>query len=860
MMSDVLIRTLFADLRKGEYIELRLIHGDLRAKGNPRFFSSVDGFLSAAHSAGEDVNVYYGVAPRREQKSTKEAVERVQALWADIDADKHGNSKPAAYNAMQGYILPPSFVIDTGFGYHAYWLLAESVTPAEAELANQELMRATGGDNVWDAGRVMRVPGTMNVKHGRPVPSTLVRDRPDLKYHYEDLVGAARISDACAWRIKSGDRKGFRSRSERDWNVISELLSHGLSDQVVFVIFEEHPCGDKYRQDGKRYLQHTVERARLKLKLPVPPGPTKGPRKGVAAQIHRAFREEDEGLFYLTPKGRQQVSTFIPNPTRILEGELGDTILCDIEASGYTWENVPLTRRAFTNVSTLLRELPIAAWQWVGNDKQVRLLLPYLMYKLREKGLPRAKYTTHIGRWRDFWVAPNAVLTIKGAISPDESPIVYLPTGREHPRVSYPLPPDEEYHTLVKQIFHLYPDINVPHVVWPILGWYMAAPYKALLEEGGVRFPVLSLYGTRGSGKTATLLRVMQRLSGIVEPRSYDCNTTQFVMLSLLASTNGIPISFSEFRRASLSTQEYSRLTRYLLLAYDVGRDARGRPDQTTQDYDLSAPFTLDGEDAVSDPASKERVLMVNLRPETIEEGSLAFDAYNELVLLPLERFMGRYLMYTLESSAKETEEEWMDSFRLMHRTFDEPMPDRVRRNMAISLFGYQMLHAYLRLRCGVELPEATTEFVEEAYGPGLRETVIEGVGRTRLLADDFVEEVINHVATPEQRVQFIYKYIPELNEIWIHLSTALSWWIQKRRREGRDYLDRTAIKTQLKERDINTSQGRGQYVVGSGAADIHGTTKWVHKISIDSALEAGLDIPDSLKPEQVMIIHVGED
>jgi len=833
--EQILLRSIFSDLEAGEYIEVLLVGKDRKRKGQ-QFVSSV----SEAYDAVEDEhNVFFGLCPRTEKSGKKSAVARGTVAWADVDAKDFGDGKAGAYIAATSLVLPASFVADTGYGYQVYWLLNESVAPNELEPVLRELRGAVQGDNVCDAGRRFRLPGTFNVKGEAPVPCTLMRSRPDLRYSLSDLSAATRISDISYRRILTGEYRGFKSRSERDWAVIRELVRLGMSEDTIRLVMQEQPIGDKYRGDtgGEDYLGHTLKRVRERGKTVAP----------------LMFIERDNTYWIPTQKGEKQVSTFVFDPVKLLEGPKQDTLLGDIYAHSFQWRNVPLSKSAFNRTDTLLRELGVAAWQWLGSDKEVRALLPYLMDRLREKGLPRARATGTLGRSDNFWVTPGGIIGRDGYLDENDSPIVYLPTKREAPRVSYTLLSDDEYGPLAHEIWQLLPKFNESRIVWPVLGWAFATPVKPILASLGVRFPTLNLYGTRGSGKTTTLLQIVQPLLGYIEPRTYDCNTTPFVLLSLFASTNAIPIAFSEFRRSTLAEREYIKLHRFVLLSYDVGHDPRGRPDQTTVDYPLSAPFSLDGEDAVSDAAAKERTIIVNLVPEAIAEDSGPWRVFQDLSTLPLGNFAGMFIQATLHYGPRELLAVWRKAYAVAQEAFRLPLPDRVRRNISVCVVGLMLVRKHLSAY-GVFLPEPTAEFVREEFSPVLAEIVEETLGRTRLIVDELVEELINEVALPETREAFFYKYEPVLNVLWVHLSTVVQWWFAKRRREGRPVLDIAAIKAQLRERDMSRTPGPGQYVTGRKAVNVAGATKWMYGISIDGASEAGLDIPDRLALDQVFL------
>lgn len=118
------------------------------------------------------------------------------ALWLDLDYGREGHEKknlpPTERHAqliVDGMPAPPSIVIRTGGGLHAWWLLLDPLelnTDADRKRARALTYgwsmiakglcaeRGWAMDSVYDLARVMRVPGTLNRKkeygkEGRPV-------------------------------------------------------------------------------------------------------------------------------------------------------------------------------------------------------------------------------------------------------------------------------------------------------------------------------------------------------------------------------------------------------------------------------------------------------------------------------------------------------------------------------------------------------------------------------------------------------------------------------------------------------------------------------------------------------------------
>lgn len=125
------------------------------------------------------IDLYFGVCPgdgsRRDgsERNTAASVAAVNAVWCDVDAKDHGGDMAAALAVVQRAPLPPSAVVNSGGGYHGYWLLAEPFQIAgdaarRAQIAGllRRWVAAVGGDPVGDLPRILRLPGTFNGKNG----------------------------------------------------------------------------------------------------------------------------------------------------------------------------------------------------------------------------------------------------------------------------------------------------------------------------------------------------------------------------------------------------------------------------------------------------------------------------------------------------------------------------------------------------------------------------------------------------------------------------------------------------------------------------------------------------------------------
>lgn len=97
-------------------------------------------------------------------------------LWVDID-DYDQQKAVAALLALD---KPPTLIINSGHGIHAYWQLTKFETDLQLIRAkNKGLVKLAGlpsADNCFDLARVMRVPGSHNIKNGQDRPVVILHE------------------------------------------------------------------------------------------------------------------------------------------------------------------------------------------------------------------------------------------------------------------------------------------------------------------------------------------------------------------------------------------------------------------------------------------------------------------------------------------------------------------------------------------------------------------------------------------------------------------------------------------------------------------------------------------------------------
>lgn len=178
-------------------LEIRLIGG----RNGPTIYWGLHlDKIQAANEAG--ANVYFGVAHRDGNGGKTENITYATALWVDLDGkdfnpENIDDGKAQALELLQKSMPDshkPSIIVDSGHGYHVYWLLkspwAFSSDDRRGEFHNllERLSIILKGDQrVKDIARILRLPGTMNTKDEERRVCTVVHWAPDVKYEFDDL-------------------------------------------------------------------------------------------------------------------------------------------------------------------------------------------------------------------------------------------------------------------------------------------------------------------------------------------------------------------------------------------------------------------------------------------------------------------------------------------------------------------------------------------------------------------------------------------------------------------------------------------------------------------------------------------------
>lgn len=145
-------------------IEVRSFGEESLVKKSRKWFRDKVEFLAhVAKIRDSDCHVYAGINPRAGEVGNKEGTPYVFHVVADLDF-KGEHTSESRDQQLQDFPLSPTMVTHTGGGYHVYWGLEDPMEPGKAAALMERVSRHFGSDTIKDSSRVLRVPGTWNVK------------------------------------------------------------------------------------------------------------------------------------------------------------------------------------------------------------------------------------------------------------------------------------------------------------------------------------------------------------------------------------------------------------------------------------------------------------------------------------------------------------------------------------------------------------------------------------------------------------------------------------------------------------------------------------------------------------------------
>ncbi len=196
----------------GKPAELLILIWTLQDKRS-RWFDNAEAAAATVAQKPKDVYVGVGLSPcdfGPSRRCPSEQIAGIAGLWADFDlqSEAHKKSLPKTISEALELVpkeFPPSLVVSTGNGAHAWWLFKEPfvfendqerkeaarlITRWHTLLRLNAAARGWVFDRLSDLARVLRIPGTINGKDSANPKEVTVDRFTDRRYNFSDFEEA----------------------------------------------------------------------------------------------------------------------------------------------------------------------------------------------------------------------------------------------------------------------------------------------------------------------------------------------------------------------------------------------------------------------------------------------------------------------------------------------------------------------------------------------------------------------------------------------------------------------------------------------------------------------------------------------
>jgi len=478
-----------------------------------------------------------------------------------------------------------------------------------------------------------------------------------------------------------------------------------------------------------------------------------------------------------------------------------------------------------------LKTFPHTKYQFYGSDTNIQQIKGLVTKTIPKDAVKKGVEV--IGVEGDIFVGPGFAISREGVI--ENPPVEYVRQG---------LPLEENVQVVlvsdVKPVLQEFLDnvsrVNRPSVTVPTLGWMLACFFKERVRQMIQYFPILSFFGTSGSGKT-TFCQSMLRIFGIKKNTPLmNANMSQFTAMRSLACTNCIPLAVDELKEDAgpLILDFWKRHARS---AYGGETETRGRQDLSVKSYTYRAPLLIVGEMSIlREKATVERTISVE--PKLSDHNQETRDCFYSLRDLELEALFPKIVQWVLAEGNAAMMDLWTKGKESLKAMEFPSLPPRVWDNFSVVMLGIEALEAFSKYM-GIEftVPQETRRQAMQA----LVGEVLTVSKRTKLGFDDFLEALA--IMAKDTIVKDGKDYSRKGEWLYIHLPScvaAFRKWARDTRHDG-DVLGKKEYRAQAKE--IMKMQ-TGRYVFELDKTWRFGdNTLRTIQISLRRAERAGLDV-----------------
>lgn len=426
-----------------------------------------------------------------------------------------------------------------------------------------------------------------------------------------------------------------------------------LSERGAAVAICVLPAGRDVASLTGEAIHNLPDRARV-----LPPRPERFDRHGAA--------------FGLVNKNgdMEPLSNWSFEPRSVLVGEDG--------TRSYEGVLLPSQRRVVLPASALASRANLLKWgqkyqaRWFGNDNHVQLLAALIDYDAAF--LPEGRITDQVGLYEGSFVWPDGHLGATEVYY--QEPATAIGIGPNEISL-----PDEPVDPIA--VFMALYQLQHPAVTTPMLSWLAVAPLRTRFRE----FPILSIQGASGSGKTALTEEMLRVFSGTNITTNLT-STTPHAVGAFIAASNGFPVWFDEYRPGARTDAKHA-LDQMLRDAYTGQSSSKGGQNRSNlnevTNIRTNSPIVVTGEDDFTETSHTDRMVLVRLVQR--EQGDI-----RRLRSIDTAGFARAYLKFLLRADHLGQAP--------VHETYRPAPADGLRprqgANAAVLQQGWWLLEAFL--------------------------------------------------------------------------------------------------------------------------------------------------------------------
>lgn len=605
-------------------------------------------------------NIWFCTATGKAKKSrhtTTNAVD-VPAIWFDLDACKYFGVPVKAFltdnkntlnvsawvesseNALQGYYkLKTIYNLDGS---------EENFKKDLLELLSKICLYFGGDMGVVSPGRLMRLPGSLNLKPEYPVPFQVTAHYTDntismkeLKAQFKDVnpdTVPKIVLFALEYIIRASEFWNEGSRHQIMLALAGTVRKGGINKEACLGLFKElsNTLGDdEYREadvlstyekedikklaslrSGFAEIADPVEKVidfwvKLKqtyckkLKIQFVPE-NYDPIKSIGED--GAFIERATETYFNSSDGPIVYSNFVVHiKGKLFKAATHDTVwLAQVVTKGQPVQTVEISTAAHNTWATFSKIPHLPTGLAVYNTKIWNHYVAWLSSNCPDENYVETPYYG----WLDvdskeptiviqeqehekyIWTKANTDTAMPGGMQKELS--------------------KDQVIRYLTEFAKNYDGYHEERYIWPALGWFTAVPLSAFFREKISGFPAMVIYGLPGSGKSQLSTKVLSPHFGCIGPTVYDTSTPYFIKHHML-SNNICPMVVDNFKEqpGNNQTQKAQDLIGIISASWDGNMTGGGKVDGSLRIDRFQAPLCVTAEHLYNEESTVQRTFSI---------------------------------------------------------------------------------------------------------------------------------------------------------------------------------------------------------------------------------------------------------